>query len=57
MNTMRAMEQLDMRNDEIFSFQNPTALPDQDKSLRERQQILRSLIEKYMREKQCQPGK
>jgi len=54
--TMRMMKQLDMPKHEIFSFQNPTALPDQDKCLRERQQILRSLIEQYMREKQC-PGK
>jgi hypothetical protein len=57
MNTMRAMEQLGMREHEIFSFQNPAGLPDQDKCLRERQQLLRSLIEQYMREKQCQAGK
>jgi hypothetical protein len=51
MDTMRIMKQLDMPQHEIFSFQNPAGLPDQNKCLRERKQLLRSLIEKYMREK------
>jgi hypothetical protein len=53
MDTMRMMEQLEMPTHEIFCFQNPAGLPDQEKCLRERQQLLRSLIEQYMREKQC----
>jgi hypothetical protein len=57
MDTMRMMEQLEMPDHEIFCFQNPTGLPDQEKCLRERQQLLRSLIEQYMREKQCRAGK
>jgi hypothetical protein len=51
MDTLSTMKKLYMRDHEIFRFQNPTALPDQDKCLRERVQILRSLIDKYMREK------
>jgi hypothetical protein len=51
MDTLRMMKQLDMPKHEIFVFQNPAGLPDQDKCLRERQQLLRSLVEKYMRER------
>lgn len=57
MNTLSTMKKLYMRDHEIFSFQNPTAFPDQDKCLRERVQIVRSLIQQYMQENQCQPGK
>jgi hypothetical protein len=49
MDTLRTMRQLDMPKHEIFCFQNPAGLPDQDKCLRERQQLLRSLVEQYMR--------
>jgi hypothetical protein len=52
MDTLRMMKQLDMPEHEIFLFQKPAGLPDQDKCLRERQQLLRSLVEKYMREQQ-----
>ena len=48
MDTLRMMKQLDMPEHEIFLFQNPAGLPDQDKYLRERQQLLRSLVEQYM---------
>jgi hypothetical protein len=50
MDTMRMMKQLDMPKHEIFLFQTPAGLPDPDKCLLERQQLLRSLVEQYMRE-------
>jgi hypothetical protein len=52
MDTLRMMKQLDIPKHEIFCFESPAGLPDQDKCLRERQQLLRSLVEQYMRETQ-----